>query len=123
MPDAAIAALLNRCGRRTGKGHTWTESRVRSFRGDHQILVYREGERAERGELTLDEAAQVLTVSDMTVLRMIQRGILPARQLCKGAPWVIRATDLELEAVGVAVLGGSRRPPTADSRQISFEFQ
>jgi DNA invertase Pin-like site-specific DNA recombinase len=123
MPDPAIAALLNRCGRRTGKGHTWTESRVRSFRGDHQISVYREGERAERGELTLEEAGKALQVSDMTVLRMIQRGILPARQLCKGAPWVIRTGDLDLEVVRAGVMAGLKRPLTADSRQISIEFQ
>ena len=32
MPDMAIAALLNRLGRRTGKGNSWKESNVRSFR-------------------------------------------------------------------------------------------
>ena len=61
MPDAAVAALLNRSGKRTAKGHTWTEARVRSFRGDHRIAVYREGERAERGEMTLHETASALT--------------------------------------------------------------
>lgn len=122
MPDGQIAALLNRCGRRTGKGQTWTETRVRSFRGDHQLPVYREGERAERGELTLEQTAKLLEVSEMTVLRMIQRGILPARQLCKGAPWVIRKADIELEAVQVAAKYGLKRPSTADSRQICLEF-
>jgi hypothetical protein len=55
MPDPAIAWVLNRAGKRTGRGNTWTEARVRSFRGDHRIAVYRDGERSERGELTLDE--------------------------------------------------------------------
>ena len=31
MPDMAIAALLNRLGRRTGKGNSWKESNVRSL--------------------------------------------------------------------------------------------
>jgi excisionase family DNA binding protein len=51
-----------------------------------RIAVYREGERSERGEVTLNEAAATLNVSPMTILRMIRRGVLGARQLCKGAP-------------------------------------
>jgi hypothetical protein len=27
-------------------GHSWTQLRVRNFRGAHQIAVYRDGERA-----------------------------------------------------------------------------
>src|SRR5690349_15397213 len=54
QPDAGIAAILNRCGKRTGKGNTWTESRVRSHRSANGIAVYRNGQMAERGELTLD---------------------------------------------------------------------
>jgi len=123
MPDAAVAALLNRSGKRTGKGHTWTEGRVRSFRGDHRIAVYREGERAERGELTLEEAASALTVSKMTVLRMIRAGILPAQQLCKGAPWVIRGVDLASPRVKHAAKIGIRTPLSDDVSQGSLEFQ
>jgi excisionase family DNA binding protein len=89
MPDSSIAATLNRAGRRTGRGHTWTEKRVCTFRHDHDIPPYREGERAERGELTLGEAAIALGMSKMTVLRLIRDGTISARQLCKGAPWVI----------------------------------
>jgi len=57
QPDAAIAAILNRCGKRTGKGNTWTESRVRSHRSAHGIAAYRDGEMADRGELTLEQTA------------------------------------------------------------------
>ncbi len=41
---------------------------------------------AERGELTLEETSQHLNISKMTVLRLIGRGIIHARQVCKGAP-------------------------------------
>src|SRR3954471_5841544 len=58
---------------------------------------YRVGERAERGELTLEEAAKILDVSEATVRRSIKEKALAAHQLCKGAPWVIRAGDLESE--------------------------
>jgi hypothetical protein len=94
MPDMSIAALLNRAGKRTGQDNTWTESRVRAFRNDHGIAVYREGERAEREELTLLEAAAALGTCQMTVLRMIRKGTLEARQVCKGAPWFIKASAL-----------------------------
>jgi hypothetical protein len=58
LPDRAIAAILNRSGKQTGRGGTWTRTHVSGFRGTHGIAVYREGERAERGEATLDEVAE-----------------------------------------------------------------
>jgi excisionase family DNA binding protein len=94
QPDAGIAAILNRGGKRTGKGNTWTESRVRSHRSAHRIAVYRDGEMAERGELTLEQTAQHLKVSKMTVLRLIGSGVIRARQVCKGAPWAIPEAEL-----------------------------
>jgi len=123
MPDGAIASLLNRSGKRTAKGLIWTEARVRSFRGDRSIAVYREGERAERGEVTLHEAAVILDVSEMTVLRLIRAGVLPGQQLCRGAPWVIRRADLDLPAVAHAVKNGLKTPLTLDADQGSLEFQ
>jgi excisionase family DNA binding protein len=95
QPDQAIAATLNRAGVRTGRGNTWTQARVNSFRNAHDIPVHRPGEMAERGELTLEETAERLSVSKMTVLRLIGSGAITARQVCKGAPWAIPATQLE----------------------------
>ena len=116
MPDLLIAGVLNRAGKRTGRDNTWTESRVRAFRKDHGIAVYREGERAERGELTLLEAAAVLGTCRMTVLRLIRAGTLNARQACKGSPWVIKARDLE------AVKAARGRPVTSNPDQKIMEF-
>ncbi len=90
MPDKAIAGMLNRTGKRTGRLNGWTQSRVRGFRNTHGIAVYSDGEWAERGEVTLTEAARMLNLSPMTVLRQIRAGIIPAEQYCKGAPWVIK---------------------------------
>jgi len=92
MPDMSIAALRNRAGKRTAKDKTWTESRVRAFRNDRDIAVYREGERAERRELNLLEASAALGACQITVLRLIRKGTLEARQVCKDAPWVIKAS-------------------------------
>ena len=95
MPDKAIAGMLNRTGKRTGRLNGWTQSRVRSFRNTHGIAVYVDGEWAARGEVTLTEAARMLDLSPMTVLRQIRAGIIPAEQYCKGAPWVLKRQDIE----------------------------
>ena len=94
MPDQQIVRLLNRAGKPTGRGNGWTKTRVCSFRSHHGIVVYRESECAERGEITLEAAAQIIGVSVMTALRMVRRGIIKGHQLCRGAPWVIKAEDL-----------------------------
>jgi excisionase family DNA binding protein len=124
MPDKAIASVLNRAGKTTGRGNGWTQSRVCSLRSHNEIATYREGERRERGEVTLDEAAAALTVSPSTVRRIIKDGDLTATQLCKGAPWVIRAADLELGMVRKAAdTRRLRRPPSADPLQKELDLQ
>jgi excisionase family DNA binding protein len=97
LPDNAIAAILNRSGKTTAHGASWTRTHVRSLRNTHGIPVYRE--RAERGEVTLDEVAETLKVSRATAYRMVTNRVLPAQQLCAGAPWIIRLVDLQLDAV------------------------
>nr|WP_232440938.1 Tn3 family transposase [Burkholderia ubonensis] len=123
LNDGSIASLLNRLGHRTGKNQSWTEMRVRSFRGDHHIAVYKDGEREERGELTLEQAAAALGVSEMTVLRMIGAGTLAATQACKGAPWVIKAADLRSPELQQPSCRSPRRPLPEDPQQISLELQ
>src|SRR5579864_257553 len=79
MPDKAIASVLNRAGKTTGRGNGWTKSRVCSLRNHNDIATYREGERRERGEVTMDEAAAaLLSVSPSTVRRLIKDGQLAA---------------------------------------------
>jgi excisionase family DNA binding protein len=127
MPDPAIAAVLNRAGMSTGKGNSWTRSRVASLRGHNEIAVYREGERAERGEATLDEAAEALSVSPATVRRLIADSVLPASQHCRGAPYVIRTADLQRsEVVNEATRRRKRsppRPPSEDQQTLHMDFQ
>jgi DNA invertase Pin-like site-specific DNA recombinase len=119
MPDQQIARLLNRAGKPTGRGNGWTKARVCSFRNHHGIAVYRDGEWAERGEITLEAAAQIMNVSVMTALRMIKRGVVKGRQLCKGAPWVIKAEDV----AAYQAQNASQRPLTADPAQQTLQFQ
>jgi excisionase family DNA binding protein len=123
LPDQAIAAVLNRAGKTTGRGNSWTRSRVCMLRNNRNIPPYREGERAERGEATLDEAAEKLKVSEATVRRLIAERILPAHQFCKGAPWTIRIEDLGLETVlRAADQRRTRKPPSESSRQKALAF-
>jgi excisionase family DNA binding protein len=94
---------------------------IPSFRHDHGVAVYREGERAERGEVILHEAASRLGISKMTVVRLIKDGLLPAKQTCIGAPYVIRQVDLDLPAVKRAIEKG--RAVSHDPRQGTLEYQ
>ena len=119
MPDRQIARLLNRCGKSTGHGNGWTQERVRGFRNHHDIAAYRDGERAERGEITLDAAAEITGVCKMTALRMIRRGDIKGRQVCSGAPWVIKAEDV----AAFAARKRSSAPVTPNPAQQTFEFQ
>lgn len=120
--DRKIAAILNRAGKRTARGNTWSETRVRVFRKDHNIPAYRDGERAERGEVTVGEAAAILAVHKMTLLRLIRRGLLPARQLAPGTPWVIQRADLDAETVRRALTPQQKGPRTANADQGSLDF-
>ena len=119
MSDRQIARLLNRFGKPTGYGNGWTEQRVRGFRKHHDIAGYRDGEWAERGEITLDAAAEMIGVCKMTALRMIRRGDVKGRQVCKGAPWVIKAEDV----AAFAARKRSSDPVTPNPMQQTFEFQ
>jgi len=124
MPDKHIVAFLNRLGRTTVKGHTWNPVRLRAFRSKNSIAVYREGERQERGEFTVDEASVRLGVSKTKVWRLIHQNILQARQVCSGAPWIISKLDLESEAVNKAARTKlPRRPRSQNSKQKMLDFQ
>jgi hypothetical protein len=49
MPDEAIAAVLNRSGKSTGRGNSWTRMRVSSLHHNHTYI-----------ESALDAAADLL---------------------------------------------------------------
>jgi DNA invertase Pin-like site-specific DNA recombinase len=123
MPDKAIAGMLNRTGKRTGRLNGWTQSRVRGFRNAHGIAVYMDGEWAERGEVTLTEAAGMLDLSPMTMLRWIRAGVIPAEQYCKGAPWVIKRRDVERQQLVERVKISRKGPSPANPDQQTLIFQ
>src|SRR5271166_5918309 len=83
------------------------------------IVGHRDGEWAERGEITLEAAAKIIGVCNMTALRMLRRGDIKGRQVCPGAPWVINAAELA-EFTGRP---NTSQPLTLNGAQRSFDFQ
>jgi hypothetical protein len=95
--DQQIAAALNRLGLRTGVGNSWNVMRVRSARSYYQLPAFAQSYPPR--EVTLQEAARRLSVSQSIVRRMIEEKILPARQVVLCAPWQIPMEALDSEAI------------------------
>ena len=57
----------------------------------------------------------------MTVIRSIKANILPAKQSCPGAPYVIRRADLENPTICRAVKTSRAIPD--NSRQKALEYE
>jgi DNA invertase Pin-like site-specific DNA recombinase len=93
-PDAQIAGILNRQGRRSARGQRFTASIVQSLR--HHWGIPRSQSPAEppQGELvTITKAAELLGVVPSTVHRWLADGFIAGEQPTPGAPWRIRVTD------------------------------
>jgi excisionase family DNA binding protein len=93
--DAQIARILNRQGRRSGRGLAFTKESVASLRGKNRIPIAPKPEpRDEReGPFTLDDAARELGVRPSTVQCWLKEGLLAGQQSVPGAPWRIVLTD------------------------------
>ena len=110
--DGDIAASLNRMGMPTGQGKTWTALRVGSVRRVNDI--HADCFAGKNGDwLTMSEAAATLGVSRHRIRRLIEHGVLPAEQIVPGAPYQIRADDLQRERV-VAAIGRTGCPCRID---------
>ena len=97
-PDAVIAGILNRQGRRTARGDRFSAAHVGNLRRYRSIPRCEPPAEGPDGELvTIAKAAQVLGVASSTLHRWLIAGIIVGEQLTPGAPWRIRMTD-ELRA-------------------------
>jgi DNA invertase Pin-like site-specific DNA recombinase len=98
-PDAMIASILNRQGRRTARGERFTAISVAGVRAYRHIARYQPPTDPPDGQLvTVTEAAHQLGVAPSTLHRWLQDGFIAGVQLTPGAPWQIRLTD-ELRAI------------------------
>jgi uncharacterized protein YndB with AHSA1/START domain len=93
-PDAQIAAILNRQGRRTAKGLSYTASRVQGLRHHWNIACYQPHDHPADGELmTVRDAAAELGLAPSTLHRWLNDGFIAGEHDTPGAPWRIRMTD------------------------------
>ena len=95
-PDAKTAGILNRQGRRTARGLSFTASRVQSLRHHHTIPCYQPSDQPHEKEgqpLNVSAAAKVLGIAPSTLLRWLNDGFVAGEQVTPGAPWRIRVTD------------------------------
>jgi predicted DNA-binding transcriptional regulator AlpA len=97
-PDAVIAGILNRQGRRTARGDRFTAHHVGSLRRYRHIPRCAPPAEPASGQLvTIKAAAKLLGLAPSTIHRWLNDGFLAGEQLTPGAPWRIRLTD-ELRA-------------------------
>src|SRR6266566_338358 len=94
-PDAVIAGILNRQGRRTARGLSYTASRVASLRTHWDIPRHQPGGNppAEGELLNVAQAARQLGIAPSTLLRWLNDGFIAGEQVTPGAPWRVRLTD------------------------------
>jgi DNA invertase Pin-like site-specific DNA recombinase len=97
-PDAVVAGILNRQGRRTAYGHRFDANRVGNLRRHWKIPVCKaKPPTADDDIVTVRQAAAALGVAPSTLHRHINDGLIQGEQITPGAPWRIRLTA-ELKA-------------------------
>ncbi|MCP4963915.1 MAG: recombinase family protein, partial [bacterium] len=95
LDDAQIARVLNRQGRKSGRGIAFTKTSVLSMRGKNRIPVcpQKPAVDPQHGPFTADEVAAELKVCTSTIHRWLRDGVLAGEQVTPGAPWRITLTD------------------------------
>jgi DNA invertase Pin-like site-specific DNA recombinase len=93
-PDAVIAGILNRQGRKTVHDDPFTANKVGNLRRYWKIPCFKPSTVPEAGELaTIAKAAQILGVAPSTIHRWLADGFIAGEQVTPGAPWQIRIND------------------------------
>jgi len=93
--DAQIARILNKQGRRSGRGIPFTKAAITSLRGKNHIpkctmIIVTD---PHQGPFNAEQAAHELGVAMGTLHRWLRDGILAGEQLTPGAPWRIVLSD------------------------------
>ena len=94
-PDAVIAGILNRQGRRTPRGMSYTAGKVQGLRHYWGIPRHQPATSAPaEGELlNVAKAARQLGIAPSTLLRWLNDGFVAGEQVTPGAPWRVRLTE------------------------------
>ncbi|WP_213291102.1 zinc ribbon domain-containing protein [Bradyrhizobium sp. sGM-13] len=93
-PDTKIAGILNRQGRTTATGLSFTANRVSSLRTHWEIPCFEPKQQVQDGEcMTIEKAARALGIAPSTLHRCLNDGFIAGEQITPGAPWRIRIND------------------------------
>ena len=93
-PDTVIAGVLNRQGRTTATGLSFTANRVSSLRTNWEIPCFEPKQQTQDGEcMTIEQAARELALAPSTLHRWLNDGFIAGEQITPGAPWRIRIND------------------------------
>ena len=96
--DDQIASVLTRLGHFTGKGKRWNQIRVATARRNHSIAGQKRA-LPDPERVSLNEAARICGVSNHTIERLVEAGLLKCEQAVPRAPWAILRADLQAEPV------------------------
>lgn len=91
--DGEIAKVLSKLGRKTGKGNNWDKNNVGTMR---RRLGIKTAKKIRDDEvLNLAEAARYCRVSNSTIMRLINEGVLLGNQIVQFSPFEIKRDDLD----------------------------
>jgi DNA invertase Pin-like site-specific DNA recombinase len=122
-PDAIVAGVLNRQGRRTVRGERFTAGQVGNLRRYWKIPRFQPPATAPaEPALTIQDAAQILEVAPSTLHRWLNDGFIPGEQDTPGAPWRIRLTE-ELKARFVADIPPGYLPMQETTKRLGVSRQ
>jgi hypothetical protein len=96
--DDEIARVLNKLGRRTGKGNRWNASRVSAARKRESIPIDRQRDKNTE-ILTLGQAERYCGISHKSIQKLVAHGLVAKSQIVPWAPWEIRKSDLDSPVV------------------------
>ena len=101
-PDRELAVSLNRMLCRTSDGETWTTVRVRDMRERLGLPEY-DPSKSDGKFISLAKAAERLGICLGSARTLAEAGVLPGKQIMKGAPWLVPVEALDTEAVRIGV--------------------
>lgn len=101
--DDVIAGVLNRNGLHTGVGNRWTRERVTSLRSKHEIPAFRLDRQREEGWMKLGEAAAYVKVSEKSLRRAVEQGVIEALHPMSVGPWIFNRDALDRPAARLRI--------------------
>lgn len=123
--DEHIARWLNLAEVPTGRGNRWSRSLVASFRSARNIPAFSAQLCQAEGWLTLEKAADLVGIAEITLKRAVARGVLSAKRPLPRGPWLIRKDELLRPEVRDRLLkkrrAGRNVPAGQSSRQLTLE--